>query len=177
MLREAKNAAWTRQGHWPLRRHVFTAGRLVARRGVRAAELAQLDQEQRTTAVPVLEAPGGRTYWWCMGRFYWEDEGLSAHDVLALVHERHVRAQRRLARAHATLEHDTDDAAARRREPIPRDVRRVVWDRDGGACVQCGEAFELQFDHVIPLALGGANTVDNLQVLCGPCNRTKGATV
>jgi 5-methylcytosine-specific restriction endonuclease McrA len=52
-----------------------------------------------------------------------------------------------------------------------------VWDRDGGACVQCGERFELQFDHVIPLALGGANTAENLQVLCGDCNRAKGATV
>ena len=43
--------------------------------------------------------------------------------------------------------------------------------------MQCGDAFELQFDHVIPVALGGANTVDNLQVLCGPCNRAKGADV
>jgi hypothetical protein len=27
----------------------------------------------------------------------------------------------------------------------------------------------------IPVALGGATTVDNLQLLCGPCNRLKGA--
>lgn len=178
MLREAKNAAWTRQGRWPLRRHVFTAGRLTAARGLRAAEHRQLAHEQTTTAVAVLQAPGGRTYWWCMDRFVWEDDGLSARDVLALVHERHVRAQRRLARAHATLEQEHGDAAhGPRREPVPRDVRRAVWERDGGACVQCGDAFELQFDHVIPVALGGANTVDNLQVLCGPCNRAKGADV
>jgi 5-methylcytosine-specific restriction endonuclease McrA len=95
-------------------------------------------------------------------------------DVLALVTERHQRAQKRLARAHAALEGAQDE---RRREPIPRDLRRAVWERDGGACVECGEQFELQFDHVIPLALGGANTFENLQVLCGDCNRAKGATV
>jgi hypothetical protein len=177
MLREAKNAAWTRQGRWPLRRHVFTAGRLTARRGLRAAEHARLQDEQRTAAVAVLQAPGGRTYWWCMDGFFWEDDGLAARDVLALVHERHVRARRRLARAHAALAHEHDPDMTPRREPIPRDVRRAVWERDGGACVACGEAFELQFDHVIPVALGGAGTVDNLQVLCGPCNRAKGAEI
>jgi 5-methylcytosine-specific restriction endonuclease McrA len=28
---------------------------------------------------------------------------------------------------------------------------------------------------VIPVALGGASTVENLQLLCGACNREKGA--
>ena len=32
-------------------------------------------------------------------------------------------------------------------------------------------------DHVIPLCLGGANTRDNLQVLCRDCNSEKGDTV
>jgi 5-methylcytosine-specific restriction endonuclease McrA len=135
-----------------------------------------MTREQQHEALAVLEAPNGRTYWWCMDRFFWEDDGLTPEDVLALVHERHVRARRRLARAHATLAHDQEPAQPRR-EPIPRDIRRAVWDRDGGACVQCGEAFELQFDHVIPVALGGANTLDNLQVLCGPCNRAKGVEI
>jgi HNH endonuclease len=174
MLREAKNGAFVRHG-FLLRRHVFTAGKLVARRGLRPAEHAELQREQRTHAVAVLEAPHGRTYWWCQDRFWWEDDGLSARDVLALVTERHQRAERRLAKAHAVLEGTATEE--RRREPIPRDIRRAVWERDGGACVDCGEQFELQFDHVIPLALGGANTFENLQVLCGDCNRAKGATV
>jgi 5-methylcytosine-specific restriction endonuclease McrA len=175
MLREAKNAEFQPTRRRLLRRHVFTAGNLVAQRGLRPTEHAELQQEQRRHAVAVLQAPGGRTYWWCQDRFYWEDDGLTARDVLALVTERHQRAQKRLARAHAALAGTPEDE--RRREPIPRDVRRAVWERDGGACVQCGERFELQFDHVIPLALGGANTFENLQVLCGDCNRAKGATV
>jgi hypothetical protein len=176
MLREAKNAAWAPSGRWWRRRIVFTAGRLVAARGLRVAEHATLEIEQHDTAVAVLHAPGDRTYWWCMGRFFWEDDGLSAGDVYALIYERHHRAQRRLARAHQTVALGQAPPAPRR-EGISRDIRRAVWERDGGACVQCGDAFELQFDHIIPVALGGATTPENLQVLCGTCNRTKGAEV
>jgi hypothetical protein len=176
MLREANNAAWVPSGRWWRRRIVFTAGRLVAARGLRAAEHAALEIEQRDAAVAVLQAPGGRTYWWCMDRFFWEDDGLSPDDVYALVYERDHRAQRRLARAHQTVALGQAPPAPRR-EGISRDLRRTVWERDGGACVQCGEAFELQFDHVIPVVLGGATTPENLQVLCGPCNRAKGAEI
>ena len=41
--------------------------------------------------------------------------------------------------------------------------------------MSCGAQFDLQYDHVIPVALGGATTAANLQVLCAPCNRRKGA--
>ena len=61
------------------------------------------------------------------------------------------------------------------RQPIPREVRRAVFERDSGQCVDCGSKFDLQYDHLIPVALGGASTVDNLQLLCGECNRLKGA--
>ena len=47
--------------------------------------------------------------------------------------------------------------------------------RRGGRCAACGGDELLQFDHVIPVALGGSSTPENLQLLCAPCNREKGA--
>jgi hypothetical protein len=58
---------------------------------------------------------------------------------------------------------------------IPQDVKIAVAARDGGKCRQCGSIAELHYDHVIPWSKGGANTVSNIQLLCGPCNRRKGA--
>ncbi len=60
-----------------------------------------------------------------------------------------------------------------RRDPIPDDVKIVVWARDGGACVRCGAKAALQFDHIIPLAKGGGNSEENIQILCQPCNLRK----
>lgn len=172
MLREVKNAAWVREGLL-LRRYVFVTGNLRGTCRLRAAALAELEAAQRDRAVAVATGPRDRTYWWCLDRFYWEDEGLSADDVHALAYERRLRAQRKLERARATV------AAAElpkgRRESIPSEVRRAVWERDGGRCVACDAQFDLQYDHVIPVALGGATTLDNLELLCGACNRAKGA--
>lgn len=62
-----------------------------------------------------------------------------------------------------------------RSRAIPQDVKIEVAARDGGRCRQCGSNKELHFDHVIPWSKGGANTADNIQLLCGTCNRRKGA--
>jgi 5-methylcytosine-specific restriction endonuclease McrA len=61
------------------------------------------------------------------------------------------------------------------RRSIPQDVKIAVSARDGGRCRQCGSTVQLHFDHVIPISRGGANTVANIQLLCGACNRAKGA--
>lgn len=57
---------------------------------------------------------------------------------------------------------------------IPQDVKNAVWQRDGGRCVQCAAETYLEFDHVIPFSKGGANTVNNVQLLCRKCNSEKG---
>jgi HNH endonuclease len=71
-----------------------------------------------------------------------------------------------------------DEAAPvgeRNSRTIPQDVKIAVAARDNGRCRQCGSSQDLHFDHVIPWSKGGANTVSNIQLLCGPCNRSKGA--
>lgn len=59
------------------------------------------------------------------------------------------------------------------RQPIPENVQNQVWNRDGGKCVKCGSQEKLEFDHIIPVSKGGANTARNLQLLCEKCNRAK----
>jgi hypothetical protein len=60
-----------------------------------------------------------------------------------------------------------------KRDPIPDDVKTVVWSRDGGACVRCGSKDKLHFDHIIPVAKGGSNLPVNIQILCEVCNLKK----
>jgi tellurite resistance protein len=56
---------------------------------------------------------------------------------------------------------------------IPDDVKRAVWDRDAGKCVRCAANDYLEFDHIIPHSRGGANSINNVQLLCRKCNILK----
>jgi len=70
-----------------------------------------------------------------------------------------------------------------RRTSIPAWAKRAVFYRDRGRCCFCHRDLggllsplaELAYDHIVPLAEGGINDVTNLQLLCGPCNRSKAA--
>lgn len=173
MLREAKTARFEAWVTLFRRRWVLVDGPRTATVVWGARRFYDLQAEQAVAPVPLVD-DGERTWWWFEDRIWWEDEELEAADVLALVRERERKRTRRLDRAHAAL---AGELGTNRRDPIPREVRQVVWERDGGRCVGCGADFDLQFDHVIPHVLGGADTVENLQVLCGPCNREKGPAI
>ncbi len=60
-----------------------------------------------------------------------------------------------------------------KRDRIPEDVKLLVWARDGGTCVRCGAKQDLHFDHIIPVAKGGGNSSENIQILCKTCNLQK----
>ncbi len=56
-------------------------------------------------------------------------------------------------------------------------VRREVFHRDGGECVECGSSKDIQYDHIIPFSRGGSDTAENIQLLCKDCNKKKGAEI
>lgn len=117
-----------------------------------------------------------RNYWIFRGDWYWDNEGLTSDQVHALLVTKQQRRTEQINRAQAMVAQGLVPQQSKRRG-IPDDIRQFVWTRDEGSCVDCSSTTELQFDHIIPIALGGANTVENLQVLCGPCNRKKGVSI
>lgn len=55
-------------------------------------------------------------------------------------------------------------------------VRQFVLARDGAVCGVCGAVgVPFHVDHKHPVARGGVNELDNLWILCAPCNLSKGA--
>lgn len=66
-------------------------------------------------------------------------------------------------------------AASYQKSPIPLELRWRVFRRDNFTCKHCGVQAHLHADHVIPESRGGPTTMENLQTLCGDCNRKKGA--
>ena len=64
-----------------------------------------------------------------------------------------------------------------KRHSIPQNVKDKVWNRDEGKCVECGSNENLEFDHMIPVSKGGANTYRNIQLLCETHNRKKSAKI
>jgi hypothetical protein len=70
-----------------------------------------------------------------------------------------------------------EDITSERPTDIPDRVRAAVWLRDGARCVGCGSVKNLEFDHVIPLSMGGASSVRNVVVMCSRCNERKSAQV
>jgi 5-methylcytosine-specific restriction endonuclease McrA len=50
-----------------------------------------------------------------------------------------------------------------------------VFFRHGSICAKCGATEDLTIDHIIPMARGGTNDLENLQILCRKCNSSKGA--
>ncbi len=118
----------------------------------------------------------GRSYWLYNGKWYWENDGLSDIEIKAIIDQRERRMRAKIA---IDVASGTEAASpgATPRDPIPDDVKIFIWRRDEGKCVQCGSRANLEFDHVIPLVMGGANTARNLQLLCELCNRRKGGSL
>ena len=92
------------------------------------------------------------------------------------------------ARKHAAVRHPrtpvprparpTECSPPKRSRAIAARVRRAVWERDGGRCTfvsasgrRCEARRGLEYDHVIPFALGGESTVEGLRLRCRAHNQ------
>lgn len=147
---------------------------LSARR-VPVAEFRAMEAKSVQAPVEYMTV-GDRTFWRHAGRWHSDNEGLAQEAVYALLVTRAMRQNDHVNRAMAVAAMSQVPVPAQRGS-VPADVKQLVWKRDGGACRACGSGVELQYDHVIPVSLGGGSTEDNLQILCGPCNRRKGAGI
>jgi hypothetical protein len=121
--------------------------------------------------------PGRGKLWKYHDSFFWSEENLGRDDVEALLKAREIRTKQSIDRAKTLVGQAPQDQNVQRRGVIPADLRILVWERDQGTCVDCGSSQDLQFDHIIPVSMGGGTSEDNLQILCGPCNRGKGASL
>ena len=147
----------------------------VSKHRVDPATFRQMAADSQDTPVLYLTV-GDRSYWRYQDRWFSDNEHLTAEQVRALLTTREHRRQATINRAQTTTAMlDTPRPTYRHR--IPDDVKMLVWTRDGGACARCGTNAELQYDHIVPIAAGGSNEPANLQILCGPCNRLKGASI
>lgn len=94
---------------------------------------------------------------------------LALKKLLAEV-DRDLRKPRRTGRA--------APAGAKRGRHIPEAVKQESWDRDGGVCAyvapdgtRCTSRAWLEFDHMVPYALGGSSTdAANIRPYCRPHN-------
>lgn len=77
---------------------------------------------------------------------------------------------------HRTYQHNRRAKKKKVGGVISPDLARKLFVKQKGKCACCGkplgDAYDM--DHIVPLALGGPNTDDNIQLLRSRCNRQKG---
>lgn len=56
---------------------------------------------------------------------------------------------------------------------VSKKNRALLLEKAKNQCEYCGDKENLEVDHIIPVSIGGSNEIENLQILCRKCNRTK----
>jgi hypothetical protein len=93
--------------------------------------------------------------------------------VKLLILELYDQERRKLERLKLLYSSTTDRSGSGKRSRIPEHIRIEVWRRDSGKCARCGSRKNLEYDHIVPLSMGGSNTARNIELLCERCNRSK----
>lgn len=91
-----------------------------------------------------------------------------------------IRAYESVTKEHldedGPIEGEPEKAEARKSRTLSLRKRFFVLKRDGFTCKMCGAngpGVKLEVDHIVPVAEGGSDSLDNLQTLCFECNRGK----
>jgi hypothetical protein len=111
----------------------------------------------------------GRSWWWYLDRFWWDDDGLSARDVAAQVLNGDLAREERAARAAHTRATLLGHEPPVREETFSPIVRFAVWCRDRGRCVDCRSAVDLEYVQIIPYSNGGSRWIKNVELRCAEC--------
>jgi len=97
------------------------------------------------------------------------------HKSIQIKRERRVANKKTAEKSMPPVEVDPGRCYSRY---IPADVKHQVVKRDSSRCSyvspdgrRCCETKNLEFDHRVPFALGGENTVKNLRLVCRSHNR------
>lgn len=165
---------WTLTRRLSGRRYAVQSGRKVMELRWSKAQVGAA-QEQQVSEPVLMWRDGKRNLWQFLDGFWWDDDGLDADDIKALVLQRKRRQEQKLQSARSLMRAEENGRSTRAH--ITDELRRAVYERDGGSCVECGSSFNIQYDHILPVALGGATTLENLQVLCAECNRRKSDSI
>jgi 5-methylcytosine-specific restriction endonuclease McrA len=54
---------------------------------------------------------------------------------------------------------------------ISATIKKIVWERDSGRCIICGDRYAMPNAHFIPRSKGGLGIEKNVVTLCQSCHR------
>lgn len=99
----------------------------------------------------------------------WVDTHRERRNAIAAKHQRANRARYAV--------HDATRRARKRGDGTTHTLAewQEVVALHGGCCAYCGATAVLVRDHIIPLARGGSNAIDNIAPACRSCNARKAA--
>jgi len=87
-------------------------------------------------------------------------------------------SKRRVLKNAVTEEPEEDTITRSTRRPVfSTSFRLNLFLKRKGTCASCSQKIDAgkawDIDHILPLALGGMNEPNNLQILCKPCHQAK----
>jgi hypothetical protein len=74
------------------------------------------------------------------------------------------------APAHAHAASATATFSESPRKDSLAEIRSLVYRRDQCRCTNCQSPHDIEYEHIIPKAAGGGDTLENLKLLCRDCN-------